>query len=140
MTTIQRLGALLALSALALALTAACGSDGAAKVADPEVTTLVAAPIDDLELLIRESFPPQYALRVVSGLPNGCHQFSGHKLARDGTRITISVMNRAPTDPGTACTQVYGQHEEVIELGTNFQPGTEYTVQVNEETLTFTAQ
>jgi hypothetical protein len=77
---------------------------------------------------------------VVSGLPNGCHQFSGHKLARDGTRITISVMNRAPADPGTACTQVYGQHEEVIELGTNFQPGTQYTVQVNEETLTFTAQ
>jgi len=140
MTTIQRLGALLALSALVLALTAACGSDGAAKVADSEMTTLVAAPIDDFELLVRESFPPQYALRVVSGLPNGCHQFSGHELARDGTRITISVMNRAPTDPGTACTQVYGQHEEVIELGTNFQPGTQYTVQVNEETLTFTAQ
>jgi hypothetical protein len=140
MRTIQRLGALLALGALALALTAACGRDGAAKVADPEVTTLVAAPIDDLELLIRESFPPQYALRVVSGLPNGCHQFNGHKLARDGTRITISLTNRVPTDPGTACTQVYGQHEEVIELGTDFEPGTEYAVKVNDETLTFTAQ
>ena len=140
MTTIQRLGALVALGALALALTAACGSDGAAKVADPEVTTLVAAPIDDLHLIIRESFPPQYALRVVSGLPNGCHEFDAYELTRDLTNLTIRVTNRVPTDPALACTQIYGQHEEVVELGTDFQSDTQYTVQVNDRTLTFTAQ
>ena len=140
MTTIQRLGLLLAVGAFAWTLATACGGDGDKKAADSQAPTLVAAPIDDLELLIRESFPPQYALRVVSGLPNGCHQFSGHKLARDGTRITIAVWNRVPTDPGTACALVYGQHEEIIELGTDFEPGTEYAVKINDETLTFTAQ
>jgi hypothetical protein len=140
MTTIQRLGALLALSALAFALTAACGSDGAVKVADPEVTTLVAAPIDDVELLIRESFPPQYALRVLSSLPNGCHEFDAYELTRDRTNLTIRVTNRVPTDPTLACTQIYGQHEEVVELGTDFQSGTQYRVQVNDRTLTFAAQ
>ena len=35
----------------------------------------VRAPIEDVEVIIRESFPPQYAVRVVSGLPSGCTTF-----------------------------------------------------------------
>jgi hypothetical protein len=140
MTTSQRLGLLLAVGAFAWTLTTACGGDGDKKAADSQASTLVAAPIDDLELIIRESFPPQYALRVVSGLPNGCHEFDGHELTRDGTDITIRVTNRVPTDSTLACIQVYGQHEEVIELGTDFQSGTQYTVQINDRTLTFAAQ
>jgi hypothetical protein len=140
MTTIQRLGLLLAIGAFAWPLGIACGDDGDEKAADSRASTVVAAPIDDLELVIRESFPPQYALRVVSGLPNGCHEFNGHELTRDGTNISIRVTNRVPTDPTIACIQIYGQHEEVIELGTDFQSGTEYTLHVNKRTLTFTAQ
>jgi len=138
--TIPRLGLLLAVGAFAWTLATACGGDGDKKAADSQVPTLVAAPIDDLELIIRESFPPQYALRVVSGLPNGCHEFDAYELTRDRTNLTIRVTNRVPTDPTLACTQIYGQHEEVVELGTDFQSGTQYTVQVNDRTLTFTAQ
>jgi hypothetical protein len=140
MTTIRRLGLLLAIGACAWTIGTGCGGGGGERGADSRGYTLVAAPIDDLKLTIRESFPPQYALRVVSGLPNGCHEFSGHELTRDGTNITIRVTNRVPTAPTIACTQIYGQHEEVIELGADFESGTEYTVRVNEKTLTFTAQ
>ena len=37
----------------------------------------VSAPIESVELLIMESFPPQCSLVVVSGLPNGCASFAG---------------------------------------------------------------
>ena len=36
----------------------------------------VLAPIDDIELQIAESFPLQYFLSVVSGLPDGCHSLA----------------------------------------------------------------
>jgi hypothetical protein len=140
MKAIHRFGLLLVVGAFAWTLAMACGSGGDERTDESEQSTLVAAPIDDLELITRESFPPQYAIRVVSGLPNGCHKFNGHELSRDGTNITIRVTNRVPTDPNVVCTQVYGQHEEVVELGADFESGAQYTVHVNEKTLTFTAQ
>jgi hypothetical protein len=140
MTTIRNLGLLLIIGAFAWALTAGCGSDSDEKTDDSQEYTLVAAPIDDLDLQIRESFPPQYALRVVSGLPNGCHEYNSYELTREGSTINIRVLNRVPSDPSVVCTQVYGQHEEIIDLGSDFETGTEYTVQVNEKTLTFAAQ
>jgi hypothetical protein len=140
MRTILRLGLLLVVGALASALAVGCGSGGDEEDNNSQDYTLVAAPIDDLDLQIRESFPPQYALRVVSGLPNGCHEYDSYELTRDGTKINIRVLNRVPSDPNVICTQVYGQHEEIIDLGSDFEAGTEYTVEVNEKTLTFTAQ
>jgi hypothetical protein len=103
-------------------------------------TKLEPAPIDDLELIIRESFPPQYALRIVSGLPSGCHQFDSVELERSDAMIRVTVMNLAPDDPGVACTAIYGQHEQVVELGTDFASGTTYRVSVNNRSLEFTAQ
>ena len=51
------------------ALAAACNDDDAPPATPGRI--IVDAPIDDLELVIRESFPPQYAVRIVSGLPSG---------------------------------------------------------------------
>jgi hypothetical protein len=98
------------------------------------------APIDDVELLIRESFPPQYALRIVSGLPSGCHQYEATTVQRSGTAFTVTVTNLAPDDPGVACTAIYGQHEQTVELASDLISGTAYTVEVNDRTLEFTAQ
>ena len=142
----------LVLLAAALALGAsACGGDddgddggvtpGPGTPSDERV--VVDAPIDELEILIRESFPVQYAVRIVSGLPNGCAQF--HEAAitsRSGTTIAIRVTNTMPADTTIACTAIYGQHESVVELGTGdgFTAGTEYTVRVNDKDVRFTAQ
>lgn len=102
---------------------------------------IVPAPIDETKLIIRESAPPQYAVRVVSGLPNGCAQFNEAKITgREGFAIRIEVTNTMPSDPNVVCTAIYGTHEEIIELGTDFVSGTEYAVQVNDAELRFTAQ
>lgn len=98
------------------------------------------APIDGAEMIVRETFPPQYAVRVLSGLPSGCHQFAGATVSRSGGEITIAVRNSLPSDRGIACTAIYGTHEEIVELGSDFQSGVVYHVAVNDRALTFTAQ
>lgn len=110
-------------------------SDEPAFATEPQL-----APIDELDLLIRESYPPQYAVRIVSGIPSGCASYDRTEVERDGNRITIEVWNRVISDPDVACTMIYGMHEQTVELGTDFEPGEEYTVIVNGERLSFTAQ
>lgn len=106
----------------------------------PAGRTFERAPIDGAEMIVRESAPPQYAVRVLSGLPSGCHQFADATLTRDGTEIMIDVRNTRPSDPMIACTAIYGTHEAIVELGTDFVPGTTYRVRVNDRTIEFTAQ
>jgi hypothetical protein len=102
---------------------------------------VVDAPIDELDILVRESFPVQYAARIVSGLPDGCTEFNAAEVTdRSGTTITILVTNTRPAATDIACTAIYGTHESVVELGTDFAQGTTYTVKVNDREATFTAQ
>ena len=101
----------------------------------------VPAPIESVEIIVAESFPPQYFALVVSGLPNGCVEFYGYEEARSGHAITITVTNRepAPSEP-VACTAIYLTHELSVPLGTDFQPGETYTVKVNDAIEEFVAQ
>jgi hypothetical protein len=132
-----------ALAALAL-ITAACSDRDPASTPSPSPTyrtKIEPAPIDNLELIIRETFPPQYAIKITSGLPSGCHQFD--KAEPDGWRgntLVIRVTNIAPDDPDVACDALYRFVETVVELGTDFVPGQRITVQVNDKSLRFTAQ
>ncbi|MEX2247728.1 MAG: hypothetical protein WEC75_13705 [Dehalococcoidia bacterium] len=116
----------------------ACGSDTeSVPRAGPD---MVAAPIDDLELIIRESFPPQYAARVVSGIPDGCHSFDAVKMERSGEVFEIVVTNLRGGGEDAVCTQIYGTHEEIVELGSDLTAGTTYTVRANDRELTFIAE
>ncbi len=103
-------------------------------------TRLELAPIDAADLIIEESNPVQYAVHITSGLPSGCHVFDHATLSRNGTALTIEVMNRLPADARLACTAIYGTHETTVQLGSDFARGTAYTVRVNDRTLEFTAQ
>ena len=100
----------------------------------------VPAPIVSVEILIAESFPPQYFLEVVSGLPNSCAKFAGYRIERMGERITVEIVNWKPADPNVACAEVYRTVETSIPLGSDFESDTTYTVDVNGVTKTFTAQ
>jgi hypothetical protein len=138
---------LLLVAGAALVLAAACGdARDNGNNATPSPTpgaerTVVPAPIDKLDLIVRESAPPQYAVRVLSGLPSGCARFNEVRITgRSGTTITIEVTNTMPADNTIACTAIYGTHEAIVELGTDFVPGTEYLVRVNDKELRFTAQ
>ncbi len=97
----------------------------------------VLAPIDGLELQIAESFPLQYFLTVISGLPDGCHSFGGYTLTRDGNRILIKVFNLKPSDTMLMCIQLYGTVETTIPLGSDFDPSQTYTISVNGKTTSF---
>ncbi|MCL4239951.1 MAG: hypothetical protein KJ048_01250 [Dehalococcoidia bacterium] len=144
----HRPGLLLLPLALALAavafLAAACSNRDPRPIPSPSPTyrtKVELAPIDNLELIIRESFPPQYAIKITSGLPSGCHQFD--KAEPDGWRantLVIRVTNIAPDDPDVACDTLYRFVESVIELGTDFVPREHYAVEVNGKRLDFTAQ
>ena len=67
----------------------------------------VLAPIESVELLILESFPVQYNVNVVVGLPNACVSFDGYYLERTGDTVQIQVFNQQPFDVQVACAEVY---------------------------------
>ena len=137
--------ALGAVSLLAFAgLAAACDDDG--PVADPTASgtparTVVDAPIDNLDVLTLESFPPQYNLLITSGLPSGCAEFDKAEITgRNGNTITVRVTNTIPGDEAVACTAIYGTKETTLPLGSDFTSGETYTVDVNDKSVDFTAQ
>ena len=97
--------------------------------------------IDGVEITIAESFPPQYFVRVTSGLPSGCVTFDAIETTRDGNTIEIAVWNLGPGPDATfACTAIYGIVENNVALGTDFESGAEYRVEVNDVVEMFTAQ
>lgn len=99
------------------------------------------APIEEVEVLFAESSPVQHRLHIVSGLPSGCAAFERADVERDGTTFMVEVVNTVPApDEDIACTMIYGYHETTLELGSDLEVGTEYTVDVNGEVTTFVAQ
>lgn len=119
---------------VAAALLVACGNDGEVDVHEE------LAPIESVEVRVAESFPPQYFLDIVSGLPSGCASFDRYGLTRAGDVIQVEVWNRIETPTDGACTAIYGTAQHAIPLGANLQPGRTYTVHVNAVTKTFVAQ
>jgi hypothetical protein len=106
----------------------------------PQVEAL--APIDDAEIQVRESMPPQYAVRIQSGLPSGCARFHRIDVERDGTEFEVSVWNLVPhPDAEVMCTMIYGMAENAAMLDGDFEHGQTYTVYINNDVvLDFQAQ
>lgn len=98
------------------------------------------APIESIDVLVMESFPPQYSVVVVSGLPNACVTFAGYRMDRDGDTVQIEVINWKPSRSDVVCAEIYGTVMTTITLGSDFIPGHTYTVAVNGVTETFVAQ
>ena len=95
------------------------------------------SPIEKVEVVALESAPVQYELRIVSGLPkgSGCSRFNGYEIRRTGPeKIDVSVTHHEVADPYVACTADYPTLETSIPLGSDFEPGKEYTVSVNSDT------
>lgn len=118
---------------IAAIVAAASGRGPAAPSGDRQT---VPAPIDRLEVVLRESNPPQVSLKVTAGLPSGCAQKDSHSVSRAGDTITVTVLNTMPKG-NPICTMIYGQYDLSIDLGSSFAPGTTYTVRVNDKTTTF---
>ena len=108
------------------------GSDASPFPEKPAGEGLVAGPVylDSTDLLILESFPPQYRLLLKGNLPDPCHGLEVVVPAPDAEGI-IDVQVFSLADPETICIQVLEPFEESVSLD-GFPPGT-YTVEVNGE-------
>ena len=100
-------------------------------------TFIAESPIESAEVVGVGSAPANYELRVVSGLPAGgsCSQFNGYEVRRDlSNTIEVVITHHEPADPDAVCTADYPIVETTVPLGSDFEPGIEYTVVVNGET------
>ena len=101
-------------------------------------TVIAESPVDSAEVVVSEDAPTEYGLRVVSGLPKGssCSQFNGYEIRRgEGNGIDVVVTHHEVADRMVACTADYPVVETFVPLGADFEPGVEYTVRVNSETV-----
>ena len=105
---------------------------------------VVLAPIETLEILVMESFPPQYSLEIISRLPRGssCSQHYGYDVTRRlSNSIEVTVTNLEVTADNVPCTLDLPLVRTTIPLGSDFQSGETYTVIVNNDvTEEFVAQ
>ena len=102
-------------------------------------TFIAESPIDSATIVKAEAAPPQYQLHVVSGMPKGssCSQFNGYEIRREeSNRIDVVITHHQVADPLVACTEDYLIVEAIVPLGSNLEPGVEYTVSVNSDTVT----
>ena len=107
--------------------------------ADLRDTFIAESPVESAVVLMLESAPSQRQLRVVSGMPkgSGCSQFNGYEVRRrEPHRIDVVITHHEVADPFVVCTADYPTVETDVPLGSDFEPGVEYTVSVNSDTVT----
>lgn len=84
--------------------------------------------IDSTEIIVAESFPPQFFLRVTGSLPDPCHQLRASISIPDSqSRVVVDVYSLA--DPTTACIAVLQPLDVSVPLGS--LPAGKYEVWVN---------
>jgi hypothetical protein len=127
------------LSSRGLAVLGAALALASCAAAEPGVKE-VRAPIVRVTLRVAESHPPQYFADVVSALPDGCTHFARFAVRRENASVLVDVFNTVPSDPATMCTMIYGEKESAVPLGSDFEPGRAYTLDVNGARQPFLAQ
>ena len=86
--------------------------------------------IQEIDLVIRESFPPQIALNLNGELPTPCHQLRV-QIGEPDAENRINVEVYSVVDPDVVCIQVLEPFDANVNLGTF--PSGHYSVWVNEE-------
>ena len=114
---------------------------GAFSLPRPELkdTALVESPIEDVENMVLEGDPREFQLRIVSAMQHGssCSQFNGYEIRRsESNSIDIIVTHHYVAAKNVICTTDYPIVETIVPLGSEFEPGMEYTVSVNGDTTT----
>ena len=114
---------------------------GAFSLPRPELkdTALVESPIESAEIMVLERDPRGYQLRIVSAMPQGssCSQFNGYEVRRsESNSIDVKVSHHHVVAKDVICTADYPIVETIVPLGSEFEPGMEYTVSVNGDTTT----
>jgi inhibitor of cysteine peptidase len=93
------------------------------------------AYVDEIDVMLLESFPVQVNVRVQGNLPDGCTYLDEIEEQREGNTITVTIWT--VRDPEAMCTMALVPFEEVISLDAEGLPAGEYTVVVQDQTDTF---
>ena len=100
-------------------------------------TEEVLAPVHSVAIWADNSSPRQYYADVVSG--EGCgDRFDSYSVTQDGNTIQMKVFNLRSTArwPGLC---LYGEVHHTLLLGTDYVPGVNYSIEINNVTVTFIA-
>ncbi len=87
------------------------------------------ARVEEIEVLILESFPMQVNVAARGNLPDGCTTIDEIEEEREGNRFVVTITTVRPADQ--ACTEALVPFEEVISLDVVGLPAGTYTVDVN---------
>ncbi|AKB85947.1 protease inhibitor I42 family protein [Methanococcoides methylutens] len=95
------------------------------------------AVVDDIEILLLESFPLQVSVVATGYVPDGCTVIDEENIevTRDGNSFDVSLKTKRPAD--TMCTQALEPYEVNIPLDVYGLEAGVYTVDVNGVTDTF---
>jgi hypothetical protein len=93
------------------------------------------ASVENVELLIQESFPVQVQAVVTGKLPDGCTEIDQATTQQEGNTFHIELTSRQAVRQ--ACTEALVPYQETIPLDVAGLPAGEYRVNVNGITATF---
>ena len=111
---------------------------GCSSTPTPANLEIKPAPIHEINISYAKSNPPQVLVSIKGGLPDGCSKFHDVTSQVTGKTIDIKVTLERPRE--AVCTAIYGYFDQTVNLGSNFIRGEIYTVNVNDQTTTFTMQ
>jgi hypothetical protein len=93
------------------------------------------AQVDNIQILILESFPVQVNVVVRGNLPDGCTTIDQSLVEKIENQFRVTLTTSRPAE--AACTEALVPYEEVISLDVVGLPAGSYTVDVNGVTGTF---
>jgi inhibitor of cysteine peptidase len=131
----QRVQVLTIVLVLAAVLLGACGSTAAPTPAPGDAVVHGKAVVEEIEILILESFPVQIHVVARGYLPNGCTKIDEILEERSGNNFQVTITTFRSTE--TACTEALEPFEEVIALDVVGLAAGTYQVDVNGATGSF---
>ena len=102
----------------------------------PEDVITKTATINDVQILIMESWPLQAQAQVSGELGDGCTELGEIRSYREGQTIYVAIETVRPAE--AICTQQLKMFDESVPLDIEGLPAGTYTVDVNGVTETFT--
>jgi hypothetical protein len=96
-----------------------------------------AAPIESIDVQYEDGKP---VVIIVAGLPNGCAEPQSQEVTLEGTVYTVTILNSVPADDDVVCTDIFRTYEIRVAIGDVLESGETYTVMVNDQETTFTAE
>ena len=94
------------------------------------------AVVDEVSVVMLESFPVQAQATFNGNLPDGCTTIGAIDQVLEGTTLRVSVATERPAD--ALCTQALVPFEETIMLDILGLPAGDYSVAINGATAGFT--